>query len=100
MRAIDRVRLLFSAVLVSSGVLLAACAQPQAQQSATSATAVREPGPDAAATAERVAELAQQLESVTRYAAQMEEIYAAQEAEILALRQQVASLASRNRASE
>lgn len=97
MRAIDPVRIVFSAVLVSSCALLTACVQPQAQQSAT---AVREPGPDAAATAERVAELAQQLESMSRYAAQMEEIYAAQEAEILALRQQVASLATRNRANE
>jgi hypothetical protein len=48
----------------------------------------------------RVAELAQQLESMSRYAARMEAIYAEQEAEIFALGEKVASLEGPNRARE
>ena len=44
----------------------------------------------------RVAELSKQVEDTTRYAARMEEIYAAQEAEILSLRTQLATLQSRS----
>ena len=46
----------------------------------------------------RVSELSRQLEDHQRFAAQMEQTYAAQEAEILALRQEVASLRSQNQA--
>ena len=88
-----------SLVLLASCTLLPACVQPQVQQRATPDSAVRDVAPEAV-TPERVAELAQQLESVSRYAARMEELYAAQETEILALRQKVASLASERRASD
>lgn len=44
----------------------------------------------------RVSELSKQLEDTARYAARMEEIYAAQEAEILSLRAELASRGSPN----
>ena len=53
---------------------LIACAQSRVQES-----------PDEAATAERIALLTDQVASLQRYSAQMEEIYAAQEAEIVSL---------------
>jgi len=43
-----------------------------------------------------VAELSKQVEATTRYAARMEELYASQEAEILSLREQLATLHSRS----
>jgi hypothetical protein len=43
-----------------------------------------------------VVELSKQVEDATRYAARMEEIYAAQEAEILSLRKELASSRSRS----
>ncbi len=55
---------------------LTACAQPRAQESAA----------DVAMTAERVSLLTDQMASLQRYSAQMEEIYAAQEAEIMSLK--------------
>lgn len=86
------IRLLVGATLCTSLALLAACAEPQVQE--------RDIAIRGAATAHRVAELSQQLESVSRYASRMEELYAAQEAEILALRAQLASLTSDPRTSD
>ena len=59
---------------------LTACAQPRVQESAA----------DEAVTAERVSLLTDQVASLQRYSAQMEQIYAAQEAEILSLQQEIA----------
>jgi hypothetical protein len=61
---------------------LTACAQPRLQQ-----PMVNDSASPAVYSADRFAAL-------ERYAAQMEEIYASQEAEILKLRQEVASLRS------
>lgn len=61
---------------------LAACAQPRVQQ------------PTANDSGSPAVHSADQFASLERYAARMEEIYAAQEAEILELRQEVASLRS------
>ena len=54
---------------------LTACAQPRVQESVA----------DEAVTAEGVSLLTDQVASLRRYSAQMEEIYASQEAEILSL---------------
>jgi hypothetical protein len=59
---------------------MTACAQPRVQESAA----------DEAVTAERVSLLTDQVASLQRYSAQMEEIYASQEAEIVSLRQEIA----------
>lgn len=91
------IRLLVGATLCTSLALLAACAEPQVQERDA---ATRGAVPGGAETAHRVAELSQQLESVSRYASRMEELYAAQEAEILALRAQLASLTSDPRTSD
>ena len=69
-----RVRFLSGVALFAGVATLPACVQP------------------------RVSELSRQLEDTQRFAAQMEQTYAAQEAEILALRQEVASLRSQNQA--
>jgi hypothetical protein len=60
---------------------LAACVQPREQ-------------PTANESASPAVDSADQVASLKRYAARMEEIYAAQEAEILRLRQEVATLRS------
>jgi hypothetical protein len=62
---------------------LTACAQPRVQTAAGG-----EPTDDA------VALLKDQVQSLERYSSQMERLYAAQEAEILRLRQEVATLRS------
>ena len=62
---------------------LTACAQPRVQPAAGS-----EPNDDA------VLLLSNQVQSLQRYSSQMEQLYAAQEAEILRLRQEIASLRS------
>jgi hypothetical protein len=90
------IRLLVGATFCTSLAVLTACAEPQVQERDT-AIGGAVPG---ASTAQRVAELSQQLESVSRYASRMEELYAVQEAEILALRAQVASLTSDPRSSD
>ncbi len=77
MRAHRSIRNLSSLILAATFAALLGCAQPQVQPEGT---------------AERVLELGKQLESMRKYASQMEKIYAAQEAEILALRQEVARL--------
>jgi hypothetical protein len=77
MKAQGSVRVL-NLILLAGVAALPACVQPRTT--------------DEAVTAERVFVLGQQVESLTKYASQMEELYAAQEAEILALRQEVASL--------
>jgi hypothetical protein len=64
-------------------VALAACAQPRVQQPTANDSA--SPAVDSTKVA-----------NLERYAARMEEIYAAQEAEILRLRQEVATLRSSN----
>jgi len=69
-----RVRFLSGVALIAGVVALPACVQP------------------------RVSELSRQLDAHQRFSAQMEKTYAAQEAEILALRQEVASLRSRSEA--
>ena len=69
-------------ILLASVATLPACVQPRVQQ----------PEGSEGATAERVSLLTNQVASLQRYTSQMEELYAAQEAEILKLRQQVASL--------
>ena len=63
-------------------LVLAACAQPRVEE-----TAGGEPPGETAS-------LTHQVATLERYAARMEEIYAAQEAEILQLRQEVAALKS------
>lgn len=76
-----------SHVLRVSGVVtmlaaLTACAQPRQEAARTA------PAEDA------VSLLTHQVQSLERYTAQMEQRYAAQEAEILRLRQEVAALRS------
>lgn len=78
----------FTLILLAGVAALPACVQPRT----TGAIAHQEVEADEAVTAERVFVLGQQVESLTRYASQMEQLYAAQEAEILALRREVASL--------
>ena len=68
---------LFGVLLLAPTLI--ACAQSRVQES-----------PAEAATAERIALLTDQVASLQRYSAQMEEIYAAQEAEILSLEQEIA----------
>jgi hypothetical protein len=68
-------------LLLGAVAALPACVQTPVEQSH-------------AATAERVSLLTSQLRDFERYTTQMEKQYAAQEAEILALRDQVASLSS------
>lgn len=77
-----------SLILLAAVAALPACVQPRT----TGAGAHQEVEADEAVTAERVVVLGQQVESLTRYASQMEQLYAAQEAEILALRQEVSRL--------
>jgi hypothetical protein len=67
---------MFGLAMVSAA--LTACAQPRAGGG--------EP------TEDEVSLLTNQVQSLERYASRMEELYAAQEAEILSLRQEVASL--------
>ena len=74
---------------VALSTVLTACAEPQLQGRDTAA---RDAARNEGAAEQRVAELAQELEAVSRNASRMEELYAAREAEILALRAQVASL--------
>lgn len=87
MKAQNSVRAL-NLILLAGVAALPACVQPRT----TGASAHEEVEADEAVTAERVFVLGQQVESLTRYASQMEQLYAAQEAEILALRQEVARL--------
>jgi hypothetical protein len=72
---------MFGLVMVLAA--LTACAQPRVQTAGS-----EEPTEDA------VSLLTNQVQSLERYASRMEELYAAQEAEILSLRQEVASLKS------
>jgi len=88
MKANGSVRIVFNLVLLASCTALPACVQPRT----TNASAHQEVEADEAVAAERVFVLGQQVASLTKYAAQMEQLYAAQEAEILALRQEVARL--------
>lgn len=62
-------------ILLVLAATLTACAQPR----------IKESRADDAVTAERVSLLTDQVASLQRYSAQMEEIYASQEAEILSL---------------
>jgi hypothetical protein len=66
---------------------LLGCAQAPPRPAAAST----DPARDVDATTEKIAELAEQVASLTRYAARMEQIYASQEAEILSLRRAIAS---------
>ena len=84
MKSTVHIRRMFGLILLAVATL-PACVQPRVQQ----------PEGSEAATAERVSLLTRQVASLERYTSQMEEIYAAQEAEILRLRQQVASLSPR-----
>jgi hypothetical protein len=85
MRSNDHRRRLFGLMLLAGIATLQACVQPR----------VLEPEAGEAAAAEQISLLTNQVASLHRYASQMEEIYAAQEAEILSLRKQVASLSPR-----
>jgi hypothetical protein len=85
MTANGSVRSVFNLILLASCTALPACVQPRT----TDASAHQE-----------VEELGQQVESLTKYASQMEKLYAAQEAEILALKQEVASLVSQKGGSD
>ena len=87
MKSNDHRRRTFGLMLLAGIVTLPACVQPR----------VQEPEASEAATAERIALLTNQVASLQRYTSQMEEIYAAQEAEILSLRRQVASSSPRQR---
>jgi hypothetical protein len=70
--------------LLVASAALAACAQSRVQQ------------PTANESASPAVYSADQVASLERYAARMEELYASQEAEILRLRQELASLRSRS----
>jgi hypothetical protein len=87
MKAQGSVRVL-NLILLAGVATLPACVQPRT----TGAIAHQEVEADEAVTAERLFVLGQQVESLTKYASQMEQLYAAQEAEILALRREVAGL--------
>jgi hypothetical protein len=86
MKANGSARRVLYPMFLASLIALPGCVQPRVQQPAANDSASSAADP-----------LAVQLESLQRYAAQMEELYAAQEAEILRLREQVANLnASQN----
>jgi hypothetical protein len=80
------------AILCVALATLLGCAEPQSRpQEAGAARNVAAEEPVSAAT---LAELGRQVASLQRYAAQMEKTYAAQEAEILALKREIAGSAS------
>lgn len=88
MKAHRSIGRLLMPLLAAGCTALLACARTELQPPRGNNSA----GVAAGVTAESVTALTEQLETTRRYAARMEELYAAQEAEILALRQQVAKL--------
>jgi hypothetical protein len=93
MKTHGSIRRALGLILVTGLAASAGCVQPRTLEQANDDAAHQGAETDAI-TPERVSELAKELEGFRRYAARMEEIYAAQETEILALRAEVADLKS------